>query len=249
VLLLAPILLAAAPQQDLPKNDGWVTDLAGVLQGAQEQSLETLMESYKQGSGHDVAVLVIPALEGRSLETLSLEVARGWGLGGEETHDGALLLVSVQDRKMRIEVGRGLEGTLTDAIAGRIIRDVIAPELRRGDWYGGISEGVRAMQAASGGDYAAIDAKRRDGPRWTGLCSLGFVLFFVLINVLAARSRHGGYRGSGGRGAFWTWVMLSALSSSGRGGGRSGGLGGGGGGFSGFGGGGGFSGGGSSGGW
>ena len=125
-LALAACALAAAPEVQVPKNDGWVTDLAGLLSDSAERSLEALMESYRQGSGHEIALLTIPSLEGESLERYALVVGREWGLGREDVNDGALLLVSKGDRKIRIEVGRGLEGTLTDAICGRIILTMIS---------------------------------------------------------------------------------------------------------------------------
>ncbi len=243
-----PLAAASPPVQEVPPNDGWVTDLAGVLSPEEEASLEALMESYRSGTTHEIALLTIPSLEGESLERLSLETARKWGLGGEGANNGALLLVSVGDRKLRIEVGRGLEGTLTDAISARIIRDVIAPEFQRGDYPSGVRKGIEAMHAAIGGDYGPIETSRGAQKRSVGGFAMGLFFVFVLLSVLG-RGRGPGGRGRGSEG-FWTYLMLSALASSG-GGGRGGGWssGGGGGGFGGFGGGGGFSGGGASGGW
>jgi uncharacterized protein len=240
VLLLAP---AAAAQEQVPRNDGWVTDLAGMLTPEQERSLETLMESYRAGSGHEIALLTIPDLGGRSLERYALEVARGWKIGGKDTNEGALLLVSKNDRKIRIEVGRGLEGRITDSISGRIIRNVIAPEFKRGRFYEGLRGGIEAMHAAAGGDYAKIpdDRKRR---RASGVAGLLPLLFFLIFLTLAARNSRRGGRGGG----ILPWLILGSMTG-GRGGGSSGWHSGGGGGFSGFGGGGGFSGGGASGGW
>jgi uncharacterized protein len=148
----APTLPAVAPaiEVDVPRNDGWVTDLAGFLTPAEEQALEARMESYRQGSGHEMALLTVPDLGGESLEQYALEVGRAWGLGREEENDGALLLVSKADKKIRIEVGRGLEGTLTDSISGRIIRDVITPSFRAGKYGEGLAQGIEAMHTAAG---------------------------------------------------------------------------------------------------
>jgi len=239
-----------APEVQVPENQGWVTDLADLLPAAEEQQLELLMESYKQGSGHEIALLTVPDLGGETVERFALEVARAWGIGGAETSNGALLVVAKAERKLRIEVGRGLEGDLPDAICGRILRDVITPAFQRGDMAGGIQRGIAAMHAAIGGDYGPLQrstgGRRRDG----GLGGLILVAIVVFV-VLAGRRRRVG----GGAASVWPWILLSTLNAGRRGhggggfGGRGGGFGGGGGGFSGFGGGGGFSGGGASGGW
>ena len=139
--MLVPILLAilaVAPRElAVPKNDGWVTDLAGMLSPTQERELETLMESYKQGTTHEIALLTIPSLEGDDLERFALRVGREWGIGGKGKNNGAILVVSKADRAVRIEVGRGLEGNLTDSISGRIIRNVIVPEFKQGRFAAG----------------------------------------------------------------------------------------------------------------
>lgn len=238
--LAASVVLAAAipaAQAAVPKNDGWVTDLAGFLTPRQEQSLEMLMESYRQGSGNEITLLTVPNLGGESLEQLSLEVARQWGLGQKDKNNGALLLIARDDRKIRIEVGRGLEGNVTDSISGRIIRDVIAPEFKQGRYYEGIRAGIEALHAAAGGDYGKIPQGRSRSRGGLGLIPLLFIIF-ILSRL---------FRGGRGGGLFGA-LLLGSMLGGGRHG-RSSGWGGGGGGFGGFGGGGGFSGGGASGSW
>ena len=242
VLAVAPALAVA--EVNVPPNDGWVTDLAGMLNTQQERELETLMQAYKDGSGNEIALLTVPSLEGEALERYALEVGRAWGMGEKEKHNAGLLLIARDDRKIRIEVARGLEGNLTDSIAGRIIRNVIAPQFKRGRMYDGMREGIVAMQAAAGGDYASIPKSRGGGSKGMGFAGIIPVIIFLIffVNVVAR---------SGGRMGCLPWLALGALSTSGR---RSSGWHGGGGGFSsggfgGFGGGGGFSGGGASGGW
>jgi uncharacterized protein len=247
LLLAASVPLRAEP----PRTDGWVTDLAGFLSAEQEQALEALMASYEAGSGHEVALLTVPDLGGAPLERYALEVARSWGLGDREKNDAALILVAREERKIRIEVGRGLEGTLTDSISGRIIRDVMVPEFRKGREYAGLRAGIEAVHAAAGGDYGRVPDRRSER---IGIGILPLVFIVLLFIVL---SRHAGGRGSGrGRGrrggtsSILPWLILGTLTSGRRGSrGWSGGGGIGGGGFGGFGGGGGFSGGGASGGW
>jgi len=168
LLTLAFLTAAGTAAAAIPRNDGWVTDRAGFLTAQQEQSLETLMDSYKRGSGHEVALLTVPDLGGQSLERYALEVAREWGIGRADLHDGALLLVAREERKIRIEVGRGLEGTLTDSISGRIIRDVIAPEFRKGRTYEGLRAGIEAIHATAGGDYSHLPEPSTKSRRGSG---------------------------------------------------------------------------------
>jgi len=243
--LLTLALLTASVTVDaaIPRNDGWVTDRAGFLTAQQEQSLETLMESYKSGSGHEVALLTVPDLGGQALARYALAVAREWGIGRADLHDGALLLVVRDERKIRIEVGRGLEGTLTDSISGRIIRDVIAPEFRQGCTYEGLRAGVEAIHSAAGGDYSQIPEQRTKSRRGS-MSSLLFLIYIIIFIIAVVRRNR---RGGGGSGGILPWLLLGSMTfgkSRGWHGGSSGG-----GSFGGFGGGGGFSGGGASGGW
>jgi uncharacterized protein len=234
LLVLAMSALAAPPTRAaIPDNDGWVTDRAGFLTGPQEQALESLMESYKAGSTNEIALLTVPSLEGEPIERFSLEVARAWKMGTKERSNAALLVVSRDDRQIRIEVGRGLEGNLTDSICGRIIRDVIVPGMRDGQPYEALRDGIVAIHAAAGGDYGKIPRGGAASGRSSGLLGLLPLLFFLLVF---------------GRRGFLPYLLLGGFGR--RYGGFGGGFGGfGGGGFGGFGGGGGFSGGGASGRW
>ena len=243
VCLLAAVAAPGLALSAVPSNDGWVTDLGGFLTPQQEQALETLMQSYKDGSGNEIALLTVADLGGQSVDRYALEVARAWGIGEKERHNGALLLVSRGDRKIRIEVGRGLEGNLTDSISGRIIRNVISPEFRQGRFPEGLRAGIEAMHAAAGGDYARIPEDRGGGSDggWAGVVPLIFFLIFFFSMT----------RRIGGMGGCLPWLLLGSMGRGGRrsSGWHGGGGGIGGGGFGGFGGGGGFSGGGASGGW
>lgn len=249
--LLSTLVLCTLPARaqgfEVPANAGWVTDRAGLLSPEEERALEALMESYRVGSGQEVALLTLPDLGGRAIEDVALQTARNWKIGDKETNSGALLVVAQAERELRIEAGRGLEGTLTDSIAGRIIRDVISPELRAGRIHPGLRAGIEAIHAALGGDYGPLE--RSSGARDKGQ-ALASALVFVIVMIAFARRKHrlGGF-GGGGSSAL-PWILASGMN---RGGGRSfGGFAGrssGGGGFSGFGGGGGFSGGGASGRW
>ena len=249
-----------APEQPVPRNDGWVTDLAGLLDAEDERQLEVLMESYRSGSGQDIALLTVPDLQGEPIEDFALRVAREWKVGSKDKSEGALVVVSKGDRALRIEVGRGLEGTLTDAVCGRVIRDVITPRFQEGDFAGGLRRGLEALHKAAGGDYGALPERR--APRNAVWLVIPFFAFVMLVIVLLTRRRGPrGRRRRRGGGSVWPWILLDAatrhrgsgggFSGGGLGGGLGGGFGGGGGGggFGGFGGGGGFSGGGASGKW
>lgn len=245
-LLLAGLTLLQSVLP-VPKNDGWVTDLAHILETEQERALESLMESYEQGTTHEIALLTTAELKGEPIESFALRVAREWQIGSKETSNGALIVVAVAEHALRIEVGRGLEGALPDAICWRIIQQIITPQFKQGRYYDGLRGGIEAIHAAIGGDYAAL----RDAPRAPERDVLALVplILFVIVMIAARASRR---RGRGGRGPWfggpWLGGGLGGLGGGlMRGGGFSGG--GRGGGFGGFGGGGGFSGGGASGRW
>src|SRR5439155_14458302 len=193
-------------------------------------------------TGHEIALLTVESLHGEPIERFALEVGRAWAIGGKGKNDGAILVVSKQDRMIRIEVGRGLEGSLPDIVCGRIIRNVITPEFRRGRFGEGLGEGVVAIQDAIGGKLGRIPAAPVVA---FGLA--GFVcpfLAFGLIVLLLIRSIR--YASRSGRRRPGGWFIPGPFSTFGGFGGSGGGGGFSGGGFSGFGGGGGFSGGGAS---
>jgi uncharacterized protein len=270
-LLVAAPLVAAQDEELLGKLDipvqgsGWVTVTgnAGALDAGTRAELEDLAARYQKGSGHDVAVLIIPTLAGEPIEKVGLQVFRTWKLGRVDVNDGALLLIALDDHELRIEVGRGLEGELTDLVCGRIVRDVIVPHLKQGDLSGGVRAGVIAIHAAAGGEHAELTPQTVQvghsnpfGP----LVPL-FVVVFIVLALLRGRGR-GKRVGSGWRRSVSPFPLgfpggLGGLGGfgGGLGGGfggggfGGGGFGGGGGHFGGFGGGGGAIGGGASGKW
>jgi uncharacterized protein len=256
-LLLAALLPHAAAQVDelervgIPREPaGWVTDLAGVLQPAERAELDALVQGYAEGSGQLIAVLVVPSLKDRPIEDVALAVGRAWQIGEAKLNDGALLLLAPAEREVRIEVGRGLEGLLPDAVCGRIIRDVMVPRFQEGDVAGGLRDGLVAIHRALGGDYGSLPSEPRNVAPFVGLTTL--LMLLVIFALLKAASRHGGLTR---RGQVFPFPFPFPTGGGGFGGGGFGGGfggGGGGGGFGGFGrfgGGGGFSGGGASGGW
>lgn len=157
-ILLAALACAAfalpAFARDVPFLSGRVVDEAHVLDAGTIASLEQKLKDHEAKTGHQVVVLTIASLGGEAVEDYSLKVARTWQLGRKGRNDGVLLLVARDDRKLRIEVGYGLEGSLPDALTGRIIRDEITPHFRSGDYSGGIGAGVAAILGAIDGTYA-----------------------------------------------------------------------------------------------
>src|SRR5215510_10333393 len=131
--LLAPTL-SLALALDVPPLRGRVNDYAGLIPTDKARALEERLASFEAETGHQIAVLTIPSLEGDSLEDFSIRVADAWKIGKKGFDNGAILLIARDDRRLRIEVGYGLEGVMPDAIASRIIREVITPRFRSGDF-------------------------------------------------------------------------------------------------------------------
>ena len=230
LLLLASLFLNVAFAAPVfPKLSGRVVDNAHMLDRTAEQRLTALLSKHEQAAGNQVVVVTLPDLGGYDIETYGYQLGRHWGIGQKGRDNGVLLIVAKKERKVRIEVGYGLEGTLTDALSSSIIHSVILPRFRKGDFSGGIEQGTAAIIQALGGKYVA---KKRTSPR-SGTMQFNSVLFFFVLIVIfwvLMGMRFGGGYGGGGYGGY-----------------GGGGFGGGGGGFSG--GGGGFGGGGASGGW
>lgn len=153
-LLLLLALAAPAAALEVPFLSGRVNDHAGLLSPEAKVSLEAKLKDLEARKGHQVAVLTLDSLEGAPLEDFTLKVARTWELGRKGKNDGVLFLISKSDRKLRIEVGHGLEGSLPDALAGRIIQNEVVPRLRSGDFEGGVAAGVDAILGAIDGTYS-----------------------------------------------------------------------------------------------
>ena len=227
------LLAGAAAALEIPPLGSPVVDSANVLSAGTRRELERTLLAYERERGHQVVVLTTASLEGLPIEDYSLAVAEQWKVGHKGLDNGVILIVAPQERKVRIEVGYGLEGVIPDAIANRIIQEVILPEFRSGGLESGIVAGTRSILEAAAGEYAPPGPERRSGRRRSG--SPLFSLLWIVILFM----------GLGSRGLFFLPFMLGG----GRGY-RSGGIGGGGFGGGGFGGGGGgFGGGGASGGW
>jgi uncharacterized protein len=254
--LLLCVAAAAAYALTFPELTGRVIDDAGILDAAAKAALEGKLAEFEQKTTGQLVVVTLKSLQGTSIEDYGYQLGRHWGFGQKEKNTGALLIVAPNERKVRIEVGYGFEGTLTDAVSRLIIENSILPRFRVGDFAGGIARGVDDIIQAVTVDAEEwkARAKRRpdDQPGLADLLTFLFflVIFFIIVSRIA---RHGqpqaGPWGRRGRGGPIFLPMPGSWGSSGSSGGSSwgGSSGGFGGGFSG--GGGSFGGGGASGSW
>jgi uncharacterized protein len=167
--VIAALLLAATPAAGLgvPALTGRVNDLAGMISASARVDLESRLADFERTDSTQVVVVTIPSLEGEVLEEFSIKVAEAWRIGQAGKDNGIIFLVSRDDRLMRIEVGRGLEGRLTDLLAGRIIDQVVKPRFKAGDYDGGFAAGVEAIIGAVRGEFKAEPgADPIAGPLW-----------------------------------------------------------------------------------
>jgi uncharacterized protein len=227
---LLSLVTPRAMALDVPKLAGRVNDLAGLLPASSAAALETRLADYEARTGNQFVLLTVPSLEGDEIASFGIRVAEHWKLGQKGKDNGLILIIAPQDKKMRIEVGYGLEGNVPDAIAARVIRDVLGPSFRRGDFAGGIDAAFGVlMHAASGEGSDALPpeptSQARKRSPFVALLPvlLPLLLFFLLSNAGGGGRRRGGgfYVGPGFGGGF---------GGGGRHGG-GGGFGGGGGGF------------------
>jgi len=189
VLLLAGIVAMPVAALDAPRLKGHVNDYAGMLSPASQRQLEALLTDFEQKESTQIVLLTVPSLRGDSLEDFSIRVAEAWKIGQAEADNGAILLIAKADRKIRIEVGYGLEGRLTDLISGRIIRNVIAPHFRKGAFEQGIAAGISAMIDAVRGEFSADESTPRPRSKQTGIPFLPLLAIFFLLNALGRASR------------------------------------------------------------
>jgi uncharacterized protein len=244
-LIRIPLLLIATffcfnsivAQNVLPKptTPQLVTDIAGVLSPEQKQALENKLVAIDDSSSNQIAVVILPTLDGNPIEEYATKLFREWGIGNTKTNNGILLLIAVQDKKIRIEVGYGLEGAIPDITAINIIDNDLKPAFREGAYYEGIDKATDNIAKAAVGEYQVKRVKKTKTKGNGALLAIIIAIIFLVV-------KGGGGRGGsniGGRGAsnvaeglFW-----ASLLSGGGGSSRNDSGFGGGGGFGGFGGG------------
>nr|WP_155625040.1 YgcG family protein [Burkholderia vietnamiensis] len=197
--------------QPVPALSARVTDATGTLSDEQRSTLEQSLKDYEARKGSQIAVLIVPTTQPETIEQYSIRVVEQWKLGRTRVDDGVLLIIAKNDRTLRIEVGYGLEGVLTDATSNRIIEDIIVPRFRQGDFYGGVSAGVDGIMRVVDGE--PLPAPRQSpGPGAGSLLPVLFVLTIVAGGVL--RTLFGRLAGAvitGGAVGFVAWLLSGAV--------------------------------------
>lgn len=207
--------LVAEAQVPVPPLAGRVTDLTATLTTEQRAGLERTLEAFEARKGSQVAVLIVPSTAPETIEQYALRVAEKWKLGRKNVDDGALLVIARDDRALRIEVGYGLEGALTDAASKRIISEIIAPRFRQEDYFGGIAAGVdRILRVIDGEPLPEPEGKLPRGSRgiWPILPVL-MVLAFVVGGVLhTTLGRFPGAIVTGVTVSTVAWLLVGAVA-------------------------------------
>jgi len=211
-----------------------VTDLAGVLTPEQKQALENKLVAIDDSSSNQIAVVIIPSLDGYPKEEYATKLFRDWGIGGKK-NNGILLLIAINDREIKIEVGYGLEGAIPDITAINIIDNYIKPAFKAGNYYEGIDQATDNIAKAAVGEYKVAKVKKSKSKGSGGLFLIILIIIFVILK--GGRGGGGSNIGGGGFSDIATGMLLGSLLGGGGRGGGGWGDSGGGGGFGGFGGG------------
>ena len=207
LLLFFTHSLLALSQRAIPPHGGvWVRDEASLLSPAAVGQLEAILKGYRDSTSNQIALYIIPTLDGDDIDDYANRVFTEWKLGDEKKDNGVLWLIAVNDRKQRIEVGLGLEGNLTDALSSRINRNEVAPYFREGNYDAGIQAGLTGIMKAIEGTYVNEDppSTRRKGKK----SPFASILIIIAIIVLMSRKKGGG---GGGGGGYWSAAMLGGM--------------------------------------
>ena len=182
-ILLLCCLPAAAYGLDVPRLQGYVNDYAGMISPSAKSKIEEELKAFEQSDSTQIVILTIASLGGENIEEFSIKAAEAWKIGHQGKDNGVLFIVSKQERKIRIEVGRGLEGNLTDLMAGRIIDQVIKPRFKQGDFDRGFIAGVSALIDGTRGEFKAeqrpVQRRQKGFPPF-----LTFLLFFGIFTLI-----------------------------------------------------------------
>jgi uncharacterized protein len=242
-LLIMPFFFVKA-QTEFPTLNQFATDFTSTLSSSELNTLNSALKSFQDSTSNQVIFLMVSSLNDYPLESYTYEVAAKNKIGTAKNNNGILFFIAKDDRKMRIEVGYGLEGALPDALTSSILRNEVKPYFKHGDYYSGIAAGLNAIMKASIGEYK--NENRKDEEEEGGKFPFGVIIAIIIFIIVSSRG------GKGKGGGILPWLIIGSMSGGSR---RSGGFGDGGGsgfggGFGGFSGGGGsFGGGGSSGSW
>ena len=226
-LLALSLASLAAFALDFPPLTGRVVDQANVLSPLVRSDVAAQSKELEDKSGIQLVVATVPSLQGSDIETYANQLFRAWQLGQAQKNNGVLLLVAPNERKLRIEVGYGLEGTLTDALASTIVSGAIVPHLKRGDFSGGVEAGIHGIMVVLRTDSSQWQPQAlvaRSKPRWFGEYVIMFVVFSVFFGAFALfikdlignilHPRHGHYVKRHGRLVYVSPRHSSGSSSS-----------------------------------
>ncbi|MEY3136942.1 MAG: hypothetical protein RL580_674, partial [Pseudomonadota bacterium] len=205
----------------MPELKTRVTDLADVIPADREAALEATLAEFERRKGSQIAVLLVPSTAPEEIEQYSIRVVDAWKLGRKGVDDGALLIIATDDRRLRIEVGRGLEGVLTDLTSNRIITEIIRPRFRDGDYAGGVEAGVdRIIRLVDGEPLPEPEAGANGGGSgaspWESIAGPLFLLLVFGAGVLrAVFGRFFGAAATGALGGAITWFVIGSVLAAG----------------------------------
>jgi uncharacterized protein len=214
LLLIASTAFALVP---VPPLKARVTDLTGTLSAQQRARIEQELQAFEANKGIQIALLIVPTTQPEAIEQYSIRVVDKWKLGREGVDDGALLLIAKNDRTLRIEVGYGLEGALTDATSNRIIAEIITPYFRNGDYFGGIQAGVQAMMKVIRGEPLPAPAPKLaqdENSPGSVLPGLMFFAFFVGQMLRGMLGRVPAALGTAAVSTGIAWLLVGSLLGS-----------------------------------
>ena len=174
---------------DVPRLQGYVNDYAGMISPSARSKIEQGLRAFEQSDSTQIVILTIPSLEGENIEEFGIKVGETWKIGQQVKDNGILFIVSKQERKIRIEVGRGLEGKLTDLMSGRIIDRVIKPRFSAGDFDGGFIAGVSSVIDATRGEFKAEQRPAQRGQKGISPFLSIFLFFAVFTIIMGSLSR------------------------------------------------------------
>ena len=209
--------LAADDLAAIPPLKSRVTDLTGTLDKQSAAALDVELAQFEQQHGSQIAVLLIPTTQPETIEAYGIRVAEAWKIGRQGIDDGIIILVAKNDRALRIEVGRGLEGAVPDAVAKRIIEEIMLPRFRSGDFYGGLRDGVMRIKTVMAGEPLPPPKTRREqgaaADSWENLLPLAMLFVFVgggLLRALFGRLLGGAV--AGGVAFLGGWLLLGSVT-------------------------------------
>lgn len=219
LLALAALAASAADTIPVPKLSGRVIDLSGTLDASQQQAIAAKLAAFEQAKGSQVAVLLVPTIGTETIEEFATRVTDEWKLGRAGVDDGVLFVVAKQERRMRIQTGRGVQGVLTDALSRRIIAERVSPRFRAGDFAGGINDGVDAILKAIEGESLPAPAQSAPRAKSSSGASIEnfFWMAFVVVPVAGAilRSLLGRFVGASltsGVTGLAAWLIFGSLA-------------------------------------